>query len=249
MKTKIRNDIWFKRAASVISILYTIYVCILSYRTLFYEVIITRRAAFCLYISAVTAIAVAAMIYSRKQLATKFAGFILVPVLLPVILTCLGKWELIIPLSVCAVVIFFASGANEAAKTIIGTMYLLLYILAALAYFIFTSFLSSPSIKETIDSGVSPSGKYRYEVINTTDSSNGSTSVILEPNDKDIEKSTVTYRAKGYDRTICVKRPLKKIKLEWKDDELYIDDERWFTPSQAKDEKWFDKKRISFDII
>lgn len=116
MKTKIRNDIWFKRAASVISILYTIYVCVLSYRTLFYEVIITRRAAFCLYISAVTAIAVAAMIYSRKQLATKFASFILVPVLLPVILTCLGKWELIIPLSVCAVVIFLQAVQTKLQK-------------------------------------------------------------------------------------------------------------------------------------
>ncbi|MGN0621818.1 MAG: hypothetical protein ACI4I9_08115 [Porcipelethomonas sp.] len=249
MKSKMRNDIWLKRAASLISIIYTVYICVLSYRSVFYDVIVTGKVSFCLYISAITAVSLAAMIYSRKQLATRLSGFILIPALLPVIFSCLGEWELIIPTAACAVVIFFASGANEASKTIIGTMYLLMYILAALAYFIFTSFLSSPSVKETIDSGVSPSGKYRYEIVNTVDSSNGSTSVILEPNDKDIEKKSVTYKAKGYDRTICVKRPLTKIKLEWKDDELYIDGERWFTPEQAKKEKWFDEKSFSFDFI
>ena len=189
------------------------------------------------------------MIYSRKQLMTKISGFIMFPALLPVVLLCFGSWEMIIPLAVCAIVIFFASGSNEAAKTLLGTIYLLTYILAALAYFIFTSFLASPAIKETIESGVSPSGKYRYEVIETTDSSNGSTSVILEPNFLDKKYALVTFKVKGYDRKLCVKRPKTEVEREWTDDDLYINGERWFTPEQAKRGKWFEKESRSFDFM
>lgn len=246
---KLHSNIWLKRGASALGLLYAIFICILSYHAVFYEIIITQRLAFCLLLTVISIVAGAAMIYSRKQLMTKISGFIMFPALLPVVLLCFGSWEMIIPLAVCAIVIFFASGSNEAAKTLLGTIYLLTYILAALAYFIFTSFLASPAIKETIESGVSPSGKYRYEVIETTDSSNGSTSVILEPNFLDKKYALVTFKVKGYDRKLCVKRPKTEVELEWKDDDLYINGERWFTPEQAKRGKWFEKESRSFDFM
>ena len=229
---KLHSNIWLKRGASALGLLYAIFICILSYHAVFYEIIITQRIAFCLLLTVISIVAGAAMIYSRKQLMTKISGFIMFPALLPVVLLCFGS-----------------SGSNEAAKTLLGTIYLLTYILAALAYFIFTSFLASPAIKETIESGVSPSGKYRYEVIETTDSSNGSTSVILEPNFLDKKYALVTFKVKGYDRKLCVKRPKTEVELEWKDDDLYINGERWFTPEQAKRGKWFEKESRSFDFM
>ena len=156
---KLHSNIWLKRGASALGLFYAIFICILSYHAVFYEIIITQRIAFCLLLTVISIVAGAAMIYSRKQLMTKISGFIMFPALLPVVLLCFGSWEMIIPLAVCAIVIFFASGSNEASKTLLGTIYLLTYILAALAYFIFTRFLASPAIKETIESGVSPSGK------------------------------------------------------------------------------------------
>lgn len=246
---KIQSNIWLKRGASVLGIIYTIFVCAIAYMSVFYEVIVTRRVMFCLTLSAVSIVAGALMIYSRKQFLTKICGFVLFPVLLPVVLLCFGTWELIIPLGVCAVVIFFASGANEGAKILLGTIYLMVYILAALAYFIFTSFLASPAVQETIEEGVSPSGTYRYEVIDTTDSSNGSSSVIIEPNFMDKDYPFVTFKVKGYDRKLCVKRPKTELKLKWKKDDLYINDERWFTPKQATKGKWFEKESRSFDIF
>lgn len=243
------NNIWLKRVFSVLGLLYTAFVCVLSFRSIFYETVILQPVLFCIFLSVISILAVTVMIYTRKQFLTKLSGFVLFPSLLPMVLLCFGSWEMIIPLAVCSIIIFFASGANEGAKTLLGTIYLLVYILAALAYFIFTSFLASPAITETVDKGVSPSGLYRYEVINTTDSSNGSTSVIIEPNYMDKKYSWVTYKIRGYDRKLYVKRPLKEIKLEWKDDELYIDDERWFTPEQAEEGKWFDKDRHFFDKL
>ena len=173
----------------------------------------------------------------------------MIPALLPIIIMCLGSWEMIIPLAICAVTIFFASGANEGTKTLLGTLYLLVYILAALAYFIFTSYLASPAVKKTVDEGVSPSEKYRYEVITTTDSSGGCTTVMLEPNYMDINRSSVTYKVRGYNRKLCVKRPLTEVKIEWKEDDLYINGERWFTPEQAKKGKWFEKESFSLDFM
>ncbi len=245
----ILSNIWVKRGASIVGVLYTILICFFSYRSVFYEIVITQRVGFCLLISALSILACTIMIYSRNQILTKLSGFIMFPALLPVVLLCFGSWELIIPLAACAIVMFFANGADEGTKTLLGTIYLLVYILTALAYFIFTSFLASPAITKTVEEGTSPSGKYRYEVVETEDSSNGSTSVILEPNDKDIKYSMLTFKAKGYDHKICVKRPLTKVTIEWKKDDLYINDERWFTPSQAEKGKWFEKESQSFDIF
>ncbi|MGN0612410.1 MAG: hypothetical protein ACI4JB_00780 [Porcipelethomonas sp.] len=240
-QTSFLQNIWLKRAASVIGLIYTFYLCILAYRSVCYDVVITKPVMFCIYLIFISAAAMAVMIYSRKQIATKIASFIMLPALLPVVIMNLGSWGMIIPLAVCAVVMFFANGANEGTKTLLGTVYVLMYILTALAYFIFTSYLSSPAVSKTIDKGVSPSGKYRYEVINTEDSSNGSTTVLLEPNDMDIVRNSVTYKAKGYDRTLCVKRPLTEVKVEWMEDDLYINGERWFTPDQAEDGNWFER--------
>lgn len=249
MKSGVKSNIWLKRIASVFSLIYAIYICILSFRSVFYDVIIKKPLVFCLYLSVVSAAALVVMIYSRKQLATKLASFVMIPALLPIIIMCLGSWEMIIPLAICAVTIFFASGANEGTKTLLGTLYLLVYILAALAYFIFTSYLASPAVKKTVDEGVSPSEKYRYEVITTTDSSGGCTTVMLEPNYMDINRSSVTYKVRGYNRKLCVKRPLTEVKIEWKEDDLYINGERWFTPEQAKKGKWFEKESFSLDFM
>jgi len=243
MKSGVKSNVWLKRIASVFSLIYAIYICILSFRSVFYDVIIKKPLVFCLYLSVVSAAALVVMIYSRKQLATKLASFVMIPALLPIIIMCLGSWEMIIPLAICAVTIFFASGANEGTKTLLGTLYLLVYILAALAYFIFTSYLASPAVKKTVDEGVSPSEKYRYEVITTTDSSGGCTTVMLEPNYMDINRSSVTYKVRGYNRKLCVKRPLTEVKIEWKEDDLYINGE------QAKKGKWFEKESFSLDFM
>jgi len=241
VKNDIFHNIWFKRALSILSIVYAIYICLISYRSIFYDVIITNPVMFCIYLSIISAAAVTVMIFTRHQILTKIASFIVLPALLPIVIMCLGSWEMIVPLALAAIIVFFASGATEGTKTLLGTVYVLIYILTILAYFIFTTYLSSPAIKETVETGVSPSELYRYEVIATTDSSNGSTTVLLEPNDKDIIKNSVTYKIKGYNRTLCVKRPLTDLKLEWREDELYINGERWFTPEQAQDIEWFEQ--------
>ncbi|MFR0880721.1 MAG: hypothetical protein ACLSGN_04465, partial [Oscillospiraceae bacterium] len=103
MKSGVKSNVWLKRIASVFSLIYAIYICILSFRSVFYDVIIKKPLVFCLYLSVVSAAALVVMIYSRKQLATKLASFVMIPALLPILILCLGSWEMIIPLAICAV--------------------------------------------------------------------------------------------------------------------------------------------------
>jgi len=118
--------------------------------------------------------------------------------------------------------ILLFSGAGEGSKTALGTITILLYIFGALGYFLFTSFFMTTAKETVIESGVSPSGKYRYSIVNTEDSSNGSTAVYVEPNYADEsyfnkEKPIVTFTLKNMERAVYIERPVtENINLEWK---------------------------------
>jgi len=108
------------------------------------------------------------------------------------------------------------SGAGEGAKTALGTIILLMYIFGALGYFLFTSFFVSSAKQEVVEKGVSPSGKYRYEIVNTEDSSNGSTAVYVEPNYADVTYPNVTFTLKNISRVVYLDRPIcQEINIDW----------------------------------
>ena len=109
-----------------------------------------------------------------------------------------------------ALVIFFLSGAGETTKTIFGVIYLLLYVLGSLGYFMVMSFFASPANQSILESGTSPSQVYRYEVIQTEDSSGGNLAIHVEPNELDIDLPLISFVAVGYDRTVYLERPLQE---------------------------------------
>lgn len=214
----ILSNIWFKRVMSLFSAVYALGACFLCYCSLFYTVEISSPNSMCLLISVLSALFLVAMLYTRKQLITRISSFIIIPAMLPVVLFYFGEWKLIIPFLVTGMIIFLFSGAGEGVKTTLGTIILLFYIFGSLGYFLVTSFFITANKTETIESGVSPSGIYRYSVVNTTDSSNGSTAVYVEPNTADISlpKLFMTFRINNFDRIVYLERPLTKdIKVEW----------------------------------
>ncbi len=214
----ILSNIWLKRFMSLFSGLYAFGACFLCYCSLFYRVEISSQNSMCVLISVLSAVFLVIMLYTRKQLITKISSFVVLPAMLPVVLFYFGEWKLIIPFLVAGLIIFLFSGAGEGVKTTLGTIILLLYIFGSLGYFLITSFFITASKTETVESGISPSGKYRYSVVNTKDSSKGSTAVYVEPNDADISlpKFYITFRINNFDRIVYLERPLtKNIKVEW----------------------------------
>lgn len=218
---KILSNVWTKRIMALLSVLYACFVCRLCYFSVFYDIHIASRVSLCLLVTGVSIIALVAMLYTREQILTRIASFVILPAMLPVVILYFGEWGLILPIMITGVSILLFSGAGEGAKTALGTLTILLYIFGALGYFLFTSFFVATAKETVIKSGISPSGKYRYSIVNTEDSSNGSTTVYVEPNYADErlfneENPLVTFTLKNMERAVHIERPITdKIELEW----------------------------------
>ena len=209
-------NIWTKRVFSVIAALYTVCVCFLCYYSIFYNITVESPASVCLIISAISIIALILMLYTRKQILTRIGSFIILPAMLPVVLMYFDHKEMIIPIVLTGVVILLLSGAGEGAKTAIGTVILLLYIFGALGYFLFSTFFVTTAKQNVVMSGTSPSGIYRYKVVNTEDSSNGSTAIYVEPNYADKTYPFVTFTLKNMERVALLERPMcEEPTIEW----------------------------------
>ena len=210
------GNIWTKRVVAVLSLLYALAVCRLCYFSIFYEIHVRDRVSLCLTVTVVSIIALVAMLYTRKQVMTRIASFMILPAMLPVVLLYFGEWGMIIPIIITGVTILLLSGAGEGGKTAVGTIVLLMYIFGALGYFVFTSFFVSSAKETLVEKGTSPSGRYRYTVINTEDTSNGSTAVYVEPNYADEDFPFVTFTLKSMDRVVYRVRPIaEEIDIEW----------------------------------
>lgn len=215
MKNFLAN-VWTKRVVALLSLLYAYGVCRLCYFSIFYDIHIEDRTSLCLTITGVSIIALVVMLYTRKQIVTRIVSFIILPLMVPVVLLYFGEWGMIIPIIVTGVIILLLSGASEGGKTAVGTIILLLYIFAALGYFVFTSFFVSSAKEDVVKTGLSPSGMYRYRVVNTEDTSNGSTAIYVEPNYADKKYKFVKFTLKGMERVVYRVRPIaEEIDIQW----------------------------------
>lgn len=210
------SNVWTKRFVSIIAVFYTVAVCYLCYYSIFYDIHISDRSSVCMIVSAISAIALVLMLYTRNQLLTKISSFVILTAMLPVVVMYFNEKALFIPIVVVGILILLFSGAGEGKKTMLGTVILLLYVFGALGYYLFTSFFVSHAKTEVIESGVSPSGRYRYELINTEDTSGGSTSIVIEPNYADVTYPFVTFTLKNMKRVCYQERPVcENVELEW----------------------------------
>ena len=210
------SNVWTKRFVSLIAALYTVGVCGLSYFSIFYSIHVDDGLSLCLVVSAISVIALILMFYTRKQILTRISSFLILTAMIPVVVLYFDEKLLLIPIIITGVLILLFSGAGEGTKTVIGTIILLLYIFAALGYFLFTSFFVTSAKTETVASGISPSGRYKYDVINTEDTSNGSTSVIIAPNYSDVVYPFVTFKLKNMEHTVYNVRPMcEEVQFEW----------------------------------
>lgn len=210
-------SIWFKRIASLFSGFIGFCFCMLSYFSIFYSLHIKSQALTCIAVSCFSLIAIIVMLYSRKQILTILASIVMIPSLLPVLLFYYGNWSIIIPLGICALFVFFFSGLRESPKTVLGIVYLLLYVIASLVYFVASMMFSTQIDTKVVGSGVSESKLYKYEIVDSSDSSNGSTAVYVEPNDKDYDFKLFKFTINGYQRDVYSVRPVSdKLDIKWK---------------------------------
>lgn len=221
------KNIWFQRCVGAVSILYTLLLGWMAYAAAFYRVEYVNKPLFAFVFVAVNLLMLTLMLLGRKTVLVRILSILNMIFYLPLVLLDFKDWLMIIPPAIVVLVMFFCSGNSESCKTVLGVILVLIYVLAALGYFVLSSLLLTKVDGTRIQDGVSKSGNLRYYVMEVKDNSGGRTDVYVEPNNLDKDFGMIVYRAKGYQQRKYTSRSHEVPTIEWRDgDELYINNER-----------------------
>lgn len=230
MKSILENK-WVKRCVAIVGAIYFAVITLLTYASFLYKLEFvneTKNTFITMYVIAAV-VFLTLMIYSRQTLLTKLISVLLMPVVFCLILFNMYNWLLIIPPFVVALVIFFAAGTAENVKVIMGTIYLLMYVLGIVAYFVLNALFGGSSVETTIDleldptgsvyqmyqsqmrdiaevtdetNTISPDGEYRFSIVDVKDNDKGMIKIYVEPANQDIELKFFTLKQQGVKKTV-----------------------------------------------
>ncbi len=125
---------WVKLGVSLLSLGYPaflLYVDWLSFA--YYLQPVNNVPLFLLYVL-VNFVFAGVMFYTRKQIFTQIAACVSPLITFVLLIISFGHWYLIAPPVVICLFVFLASGTNETFKTILGTIYLLMFVVGTLVY-------------------------------------------------------------------------------------------------------------------
>ncbi len=150
------QNVWVKRVVSLINLAYVAVIAVLTYATFLYDLEFKEGSQFSFLLGYVIASGVflALMILTKEEIITKIVGILLPPLVFLFIIFNLGDWVLIIPAFLVAVIIFFAAANNETFKVILGTIYLLLYVLGLIIFFVINFLFGGSNVETRLDSNL-----------------------------------------------------------------------------------------------
>lgn len=230
------SNIWVKRSISVFCLVYTAVIALLTYSTFLYDLEFKSgmETAFFVIYTLASVVFLVLMLFTRKQKLTSLISLLLPLIVFLLILFNIGDWVLIIPPFIVAVVMFFASYNRETTKVVLGTIYLLVYVLGIVLYIVLNMLFGGSSVETVLnkdldpestvyriykDSGyldkmlevsnddntISPDGKYQFYLVDVRDSDRGAVKVYVVPYGQDIELRFFTLKQKGIRKTITNK--------------------------------------------
>jgi len=225
MEGIIKNK-WVKLGLSLSTIIYAFIIIELAYSTFAYHLVITNIIAFSVLYIIMNILFFGIMFLSRKEIVTSIVSMILLPFLFAILVLNFGNWILFIPPFLIAVFMFFACNTHETIKTILGTIYLLTYILGIIAFFLVKTMFSGKTettnltanisknsslwqvysqsvVEDATKNNISPDGKFRFYITDVKDSSSGSVGIYVEPNDKDKKYRFFTLYDTGREKRVA----------------------------------------------
>ncbi len=185
------DNIWLKRILSLINLIYVFVIGIFAYASFLYELEIKSEAVvgFGIVYALASAVFLALMILTRDNIVTRVIGIILPPLVFLLIIFNLGNWILIIPSFIVAIVVFFISYNNVTLKVILGTIYLLIYVLGLILVFVLNFLFGGSNTVET-----------RLDLETLSEPSNAAVYEIYKDVIDDI--NSVNFTAEGVDKRI-----------------------------------------------
>lgn len=223
---------WFRTAVSILGVAYSVVLAYFDYIVFFYDIEYVSRKEFAIVGSAFSLVMCLLFLYTRRSVFTCIFAMLNMVLYFPLLLLDWGNWPLLLPGMVVTLFGFFCCHMNETAKTIFGTIFLLMYILGGIAFFLVMNVFRVTTVDTLIEQGVSPSGAFRYYVLDVQNKSTGKKCVYVQPNTLDVDKGFIKL-----DTTI--KRLVKQapnpceLDCEWSGTKMIIDGEVYFDETKA----------------
>lgn len=218
---------WFRMFVSILGVAYSGILAYFDYIVFFYDIEYVNRKEFAIVGALVSLVVCLLFFYTRRSPFTCIFGMINMVLFFPLLLLDWGNWPLLIPGAIVTLFGFFCCHMNETAKTIFGTIFLLLYILGSIAFFLVMNIFRVTTVDTLIERGVSPSGAFRYYVLDVQNKSTGKKCVYVQPNTLDVDKGFIKL-----DSTIkkLVKQEPNPCELEceWSGTKMIINGEVYF---------------------
>lgn len=228
---------WVKRSVSVFNLAYFAVICMFTFATFLYDIQFAegdKAVTFFVIYFIASIMFMGLMIYSRREFCTRLVSILLLPVCFALILFNWGDWILIVPPFIVALVIFFASGVHETTKVVLGTIYLLMYVLGLVGFLVLRMLFGGSSVTTVLDTDlpnndevfqlynnetqwnklvtytsdentISPDGKYKIVLYDIQDNDKGRIKICVIPYGEDIELNFFTLKQKGIEKTISNK--------------------------------------------
>ncbi len=225
---EIFGNIWVKRCVSIFCAAYAAVIGMFTYATFLYDLEFVGRnmGSFLIVYSVASIVFLLLMIYSREMFVTRLISLLLLPVVFFLLLFNIANanWILIIPPFIVALVMFFAAGTAETMKVVMGTIYLLLYVLGIVAYVVCNMLFGGSTVETPLDMNmdpqstvysyykndlvhlsevvdeentISPDGRYRFYLTDVRDSNTGSVNIYVVPHGQDIDLKFFSLKQKG----------------------------------------------------
>ena len=230
----LRNK-WVKRGVSLLSLGFPVFIFYIDWLAFaYYLETVNDVPLFLLYVLVLFVFA-GFMFYTREQIITRIVVCITPILAFILLIIAFGQWYLIVPPVVICVFTFLAAGTNETLKTILGTVYLLMFVVGTLVYLTMLHFnltvrtflqISECDIsKRSKNYSYSPDNSYRI-VMYVDDAGNerSLTTYYIEKTDDDVKLPYLNCYKHLYSQKVLVTMDQSSVVYKWlNNDDLYID--------------------------
>lgn len=149
------KNVWFRRAVAALTWGYTAFLIWVAWLCFGYHFELENPTPlFVLYLF-INIVAFGLLIFTRKQVITQVNAYVLPIVAFLILIFGFGKWYITTPPLVVVIAFFFINRSNETLKTVLGTMYLLMYVIGTVGFIAMRMFMGK--ITFTLDENGSPS--------------------------------------------------------------------------------------------
>lgn len=225
---KVLKNKWFILFVSILNGIYTAGLLYFAYIAVFYTIEFENTLKFAVIYSIISVIVGLLMYYTRRSALTAIFNILNFVAFLPSLLLNWGNWPLLIPAAIVTLFGFFSCKMNDAVKTVFGTIFLLVYIIGCIIFFLVMNVFMVKTTDTVLESGISPSGNFRYYVVNMENKSSGKTAVYIEPNTLDIDVMGMFKLNTTMKKLVKQANNPTTMELNWNGDILYINNEEYF---------------------